>query len=67
MRALDDMSSRSDIEHLQELVLQLAPEDAELINRLERTRLILEFMLAGTRRPTSREAIEPADDQARRD
>jgi hypothetical protein len=65
MRALDSMSSRSDIEHLQELMLQLAPEDAELINRLERTRLILEFMLAGTRRPTSREATEPADDRGR--
>ena len=50
------MNGRSDIEHLQALMLQLSPENAELINRLERARLILEFMLAGTRRPTSREA-----------
>jgi len=57
------MNGRSDIEHLQELVLQLSPENAELINRLERARLILGFMLAGTRRPTSREAIEHADDR----
>jgi hypothetical protein len=57
------MSGRSDIEHLQELVLQLSPEDAELINRLERTRLTLDFMLAGTRRPTSRQEIEHADDR----
>jgi hypothetical protein len=59
------MSSRSDIEQLQELVLQLSPEDAELINRLERTRLILEFMLAGTCRPASREEIAHADDRER--
>ena len=59
MRALDNMGSRSDIEHLQELVLQLSPEDAELINRLERTRLTLEFTLAGVRRPTTHEVGGP--------
>jgi hypothetical protein len=59
------MSSRSDIEHLQELLLQLSREDAELINRLERTRLILEFMFAGTCRATSREENEHADDRGR--
>jgi hypothetical protein len=45
--------SRPDIEYLQELALRLPPEDEELINRLERTRLTLEFMLAGIRRPMS--------------
>jgi hypothetical protein len=45
------MSCRSDIEHLQELVLRLAPADAEPMNRLERTRFVLEFMLAGIHRP----------------
>jgi hypothetical protein len=54
----ENMSGRSDIEHLQELVVQLSPEDAELINRLERARLTLEFMLAGIRRPTTHEEIE---------
>jgi len=53
------MSGWPDIEHLQELVVQLPPEDAELINRLERTRLTLEFMLAGVRRPTTHEEGEP--------
>jgi hypothetical protein len=49
------MSGWPDIEHLQELVVRLSPEDAELINRLERTRLTLEFMLAGIRRPSTHE------------
>ena len=52
------MSGRSDIEHLQELVDQLSPEDAELFNRLERTRLTVEFMLAGIRRPSTQKDIE---------
>jgi hypothetical protein len=52
------MSGRSDIEYLQELVVQLSPQDAELINRLERTRLTLEFMLAGIRSPTMNEESE---------
>jgi len=54
------MKSRSDIERLQELVVQLSPGDAELINRLERTRLMLEFMLAGVHRPSARGEIVSA-------
>jgi hypothetical protein len=46
------MSDWSDIAHLQQLVARLSPGDAELINRLERMRLKLEFMLAGVRRRT---------------
>ena len=46
------MSDWSDIAHLQQLALRLSAEDAELINRLERRRLKLEFMLAGIHRPT---------------
>jgi hypothetical protein len=49
------MSDWSDIAHLQQLVARLSPEDAELINRLERMRLKLEFMLAGIRRPAGNE------------
>jgi hypothetical protein len=56
------MSGWPDIEHLQELVVQLPPEDAELINRLERTRLTLEFMLAGVRRPTTRSHTAASND-----
>jgi len=51
------MSGQSDLEQLQELVRQLSPHNAELMNRLERARLTLEFMLAGIRRPRSREEI----------
>jgi hypothetical protein len=47
------MSTRSDIAHLQELVARLTPEDAELINRLEQSRLRLEFALAGIHRPAA--------------
>jgi hypothetical protein len=47
-----NMSDWSDIAHLQQLVARLSPGDAELINRLERMRLKLEFMLAGVRRRT---------------
>jgi hypothetical protein len=53
------MSGRPDVEHLQELLVQLPPEDAELINRLERARLTLEFTLAGVRRPTTLEVSGP--------
>ena len=52
------MSGQSDIEHLQELLLQLSPRNAEMINRLERSRLTLEFMIAGISRPTSHEEID---------
>jgi hypothetical protein len=45
------MVSQSDIEHLQELLLRLSSEDAELFNRLEQSRLRLEFALAGIHRP----------------
>jgi len=55
-----DMNGRSDIEHVQELVLGLSPENAELINS---GRGAYWFMLAGTRRPNSREAIEHAVDR----
>jgi hypothetical protein len=51
------MSDQSDLEQLHELVLQLSPKNAELVNRLERTRLTLEFMLAGICYPGSREEI----------
>jgi hypothetical protein len=54
------MNGRSDIEHVQELVLGLSPENAELINS---GRGAYWFMLAGTRRPNSREAIEHAVDR----
>jgi hypothetical protein len=54
------MSCRSDIERLQELVLRLSPGDAKLINRLERTRLMLDFMLAGVHRPTAHDKIASA-------
>jgi hypothetical protein len=49
------MSHRSEIEHLQKLALQLSPTHAELINRLERTRLMLEFTLAGVHSPTQKQ------------
>jgi hypothetical protein len=45
------MDCRSDIAHLQELVARLTPTDAELINRLEQSRLRLGFALAGVHRP----------------
>jgi len=45
------MSCRSDIEQLRELVVRLSPEDAKLINRLEQSRMRLEFALAGIHRP----------------
>ena len=51
------MSCRSDIAHLQELVARLTPEDAELINRLEQSRLRLEFALAGIHRPRAYEDV----------
>jgi hypothetical protein len=41
--------SGSDIERLQELAVQVSPGCAELTNRLKRRRLMLEFMLPGTR------------------
>jgi hypothetical protein len=47
-----NMNDWSGIAHLQQLLVQLSAEDAELINRLERRRLKLEFMLAGIHRPT---------------
>lgn len=51
------MSCRSDIAHLQELVARLTPADAELINRLEQSRLRLEFALAGIHRPTAQHRV----------
>jgi hypothetical protein len=54
------MGCRSDSEYLQELVLQLSPEHAELINRLEQARLTLDFTLAGTYCRRSHDEIAPA-------
>lgn len=51
LRRDEVLSNWSEIAHLQQLVVRLSPEDAERINRLEQTRLKLEFMFAGIRRP----------------
>lgn len=55
------MSCRSDIAHLHELIAQLTPADAELVNRLEQSRLRLEFALAGIHRPTADHLVDDGE------